>query len=834
MSDTTIGAVIRCGNQVSQVYASVRSLLDGSRPPDIIAIVADPATPDRADEWLSAFAKFRGGRFARVSSSRPGAAWNAGLSALGRVDFGLCLEAGDRLDRRGLELFAQPFTSDAVVLATSAIEWLGPGSQRRFTVPDECSPAALLRDFHAAHISSLFRWQAWHDANGFDEELAALEHTDLWLRLLASGAQGTVDSRPLLRRSVRRTALYRRTWEGPDYAQAVRRLMERHREAAAALTGPMLEARDRDYHRVLKRYQTSLGVEAAATASLAEAHRAHQAALAPVPADWGHTLEWGPQTRSVAFSHDWGYDRGTPVDRPFIERFLQAHAVDIRGTVLEIQEDDYTRRLGAGEVERREVLDLDPANTLATIVGDLRSLDHVPADTFDCIVLTQTLHVIDDMGAVLGECRRVLKPGGVLLATLPSASRVCLEYGRDADYWRVTAAGARQLFSQVFAPASVDVETFGNSLVNAAFSFGLASEDLPSRSFEAADPYFPLLVGVRAVKTAGPPAIVRAGTAALPVSSLAEGQRLIVLYHRVAASAVDPHRLSVSSVTFAAQVDWLSRVCRVLPLDSLVTASSDAADSRPGVSLTFDDGYVDNLQNASPVLRAGGLPATFFVTTAGLDSSAPYVFWWDRLAAAFAGNSVVPPSLTVDLPEGPRTLPTSSAEERVSTHWQLHGLLVRLPAARRDSIVAHIEHWAGQDRSDRNGRRMNSQELVELASHSGHALGAHTVEHLALPDQPDDVVARELVESRRTLEQLSGRPVRSFAYPFGAVDHRTAAAARANGFELAVTCEERSLRRRENPLRLPRISAFEEPLERFIARVERALGVAAGALASRG
>src|SRR6185295_1370878 len=157
-----------------------------------------------------------------------------------------------------------------------------------------------------AHVSSVFRWKSWHDVNGFDEELPALEHTDLWLRLLATGSHGAVDPRPLLRRPVRASALYRRTWETTDYAHAVRRLMERHREAAAALTGPMLQARDRNYHRVLKRYQASLGVEVAAIDSLREAHRAREAALAAVPNDFGTTLEWGPRTRSVAFSHDWG------------------------------------------------------------------------------------------------------------------------------------------------------------------------------------------------------------------------------------------------------------------------------------------------------------------------------------------------------------------------------------------------------------------------------------------------------------------------------------------------------------------------------------------------
>ena len=135
-----------------------------------------------------------------------------------------------------------------------------------------------------------------------------------------------------------------------------------------------------------------------------------------------------------------------------------------------------------------------------------------------------------------------------------------------------------------------------------------------------------------------------------------------------------------------------------------------------------------------------------------------------------------------------------------------------------------------------SGKRINYEKIVQGIGpvDRGEIVKGYEVSKGNYVLLDDDEIEAAKVESRRTLVQLSGRPVRSFAYPFGAVDHRTAAAARANGFELAVTCEERSLRRRENPLRLPRISAFEEPLERFIARVERALGVAAGALASRG
>src|SRR5262249_16316312 len=157
----------------------------------------------------------------------------------------------------------------------------------------------------------------------------------------------------------------------------------------------------------------------------------------------------------------------------YIEGFLERHASDIRGAVLEVQEPDYTHRFGGDRVTRSDVVDLDASNPRATVLSDLRSASNIPSSTYDCIVLTPKLHVIDRMSAVVSECARILKPGGVLLATLPCASRVCLEYGHDGDFWRVTEAGARRLFSQAFPTESLEVTSYGNVLVNAAFLYGL-------------------------------------------------------------------------------------------------------------------------------------------------------------------------------------------------------------------------------------------------------------------------------------------------------------------------------------------------------------------------
>ena len=200
----------------------------------------------------------------------------------------------------------------------------------------------------------------------------------------------------------------------------------------------------------------------------------------------------------VPVSESWGYDRGTPLDRVYIHRFLDRHRDGITGRVLEVQDDRYTKRFGYS-VERSDVLDIDPANPRATLIGDLASPDDFEPDVFDCFVLTQTLQFVYDLRSAVKTVRRVLRPSGVVLATVPAASRV--SRGRvDSEFWRLTAASARRLFADEFGDANVDVVTYGNSLAVVASIVGLASEELPRATLHADDEHFPLIVAVRAVK----------------------------------------------------------------------------------------------------------------------------------------------------------------------------------------------------------------------------------------------------------------------------------------------------------------------------------------------
>src|SRR5262249_10442558 len=153
-----------------------------------------------------------------------------------------------------------------------------------------------------------------------------------------------------------------------------------------------------------------------------ELRRLQQRRLAAKPSADGRT-HWGEFDRVSPISEFWGADRGRCIDRHYIEAFLQQHVSDVAGAVLEVNDDDYTREFGGNRITRSDVTDIEPTNRRATIVADLRSAPAIPSNTYDCVILTQTLHVIFDAKAVLREVARIMRPGGVLLATLPFASR---------------------------------------------------------------------------------------------------------------------------------------------------------------------------------------------------------------------------------------------------------------------------------------------------------------------------------------------------------------------------------------------------------------------------
>jgi SAM-dependent methyltransferase len=201
----------------------------------------------------------------------------------------------------------------------------------------------------------------------------------------------------------------------------------------------------------------------------------------------------------------YGFDRGTPIDRVYIERFLGRHASDISGHVLEVGDDSYTRRFGGGRVQSVEVLDATAANPKATLVIDLNE-GGPPDERFDCIICTQTLLLVYDVRAAVGALHRALAPGGVLLVTVPGISRVCQpEDGLWGDYWRFTSTSLARLLADRFGRDAVQVDSYGSLAAATAALRGLAAEELPRGALDERDPDYQVVIAGRAQRAAAAP-----------------------------------------------------------------------------------------------------------------------------------------------------------------------------------------------------------------------------------------------------------------------------------------------------------------------------------------
>jgi len=232
---------------------------------------------------------------------------------------------------------------------------------------------------------------------------------------------------------------------------------------------------------------------------LSRSTRRHLARLAVwPPVGW---VRFGHLRRLKPISSDYGNSRGLEIDRYYIEKFLSEHSADIRGHVLEIKHNTYTLRFGGERVTKSDVLHKVQDNPEATLVADLTHADHLPADTFDTIIFTQTLQFIYDHKTTLATLHRILKPEGVLLATTPGISQIIREdFDLWGEYWRFTSLSARLIFEKIFPEELVTVHAYGNVLAAISLLQGLAREDLKSSELDATDPDYEILIAIRAVK----------------------------------------------------------------------------------------------------------------------------------------------------------------------------------------------------------------------------------------------------------------------------------------------------------------------------------------------
>jgi peptidoglycan/xylan/chitin deacetylase (PgdA/CDA1 family) len=299
---------------------------------------------------------------------------------------------------------------------------------------------------------------------------------------------------------------------------------------------------------------------------------------------------------------------------------------------------------------------------------------------------------------------------------------------------------------------------------------------------------------------------------------------LILMYHRIAEDDLDPWHLCVSPKHFAAQMDLLRRTRQPMRLDDLTRELEQGRCPRGAVVVTFDDGYRDNLLAALPVLEAFDMPATVFCTAGVVGGER--AFWWDQLAGLLLGPECLPPALALDVGGDHKRIELHAATRydaadraadrrrhddaapaaaRLGLYRQVWGWLRPLAERERTQALDQIARWSGAASAD-VPRPLSREQARALAASPLIEIGAHSVTHAALSTLAPDAQRTEIGQSKAQLEALVGRPVVSFAYPFGDQGSDTAALVREAGFRSSCTTDAGAVRARTDPFQLPRIA----------------------------
>lgn len=534
ISRPLVSVVIPCHNHARFVGEAIESVLAQTWRPIEVIVINDGSTDDittALDRYPSVI---------RIDQPRKGlaAARNVGMEA-SHGEYLVFLDADDTLLVDAVEAGMKALLLRADCAFAAGAHQRVDRAERPLGAPvipqlsGDAYAALLRRNYIEMHAAVIYRRSMLAQVGGFDASLPACEDYDLYLRLARRF--------PICHHE-RLISFYRQHGENMSrnaalMARAYLDVLERQR--GHVFGDPDQRAAYRDgkrfwrafYATGLLGYSLKTGFQAgkrkqllrdifflcryAPAAPIILGQRKLTAVISKARRRCAKALErsflrrkppfvrFGSFKRLTPIDADFGFGRGRPVDRFYIENFLERHRCDIKGRVLEIGDDTYTHRFGGDLVERKDVLNVNDGNLASTIVGDLAQSERFPQGVFDCIIFTQTLQLIYDARSALATLHRMLKPGGVILATMPGVSSVDRSEWREQWCWSFTARSARRLFQEFFEDSDVDLESHGNVLAAISFLHGLSCEELSSTSLSYVDECYPVIIAVRARKALG-------------------------------------------------------------------------------------------------------------------------------------------------------------------------------------------------------------------------------------------------------------------------------------------------------------------------------------------
>jgi peptidoglycan/xylan/chitin deacetylase (PgdA/CDA1 family) len=370
-----------------------------------------------------------------------------------------------------------------------------------------------------------------------------------------------------------------------------------------------------------------------------------------------------------------------------------------------------------------------------------------------------------------------------------------------------------KLFGESFPAADIRIETFGNVLSASSFLYGLAANELTAEELAYTDRGYEVTIGVRLVK---PPQVIRHGQ-----RRCAQEKALVLMYHRVGQPGADPFSLSVTPENFSSHMAVLRRRDRVISLRTLGECVRDGNVPDRFVAVSFDDGYADNLHVAKPLMDELRIPATVFITSGSIGGRE---YWWDALERILLGPGLQPETLKLEIDGVQRewNLGPDATPDPVRRHAafsEIWCILRNSTHAERERVIEQLTRRIDSG-SARPYLSMRADEIARLTDGGWIEIGTHSITHPFLAELPAAVQEREITGSKRQLEEILGRPVTSFAYPYGAFSPETLRLVAAARLNLACTTVAGVVTKNSDPLQLPRVQVCNWDADRFSAQLD--------------
>ena len=700
---TDIAVVVPCFNLGAYVEEAVDSVLEQTRPAGEIVVVDDGSTDVATRQVLARLQRPRT-RVITMSHAGVAAARDHGIACC-QAPYIVLLDADDLLAPQYLERAAERLDSDdGLAFVSCALQAFG-GASYQWT-PPSCTLVNSLTH-GTVHISSMFRRSMWRAVGGFDPALPAYEDMDFWLRALSQGFTGDILDEPLLFYRVREHSRYRAAIEPETYLAAMGMIISKHLDLLETRGHEALLAKESFLLHIIEHEEHLRHQRAALTAELAELRQATAEARRALAQHRGD-----PRSATAPrFPPSW---RDAVAGRYF-RMFLHEQRWLVRGEVALIS--NAPNELDSLQLER---WDSGVDRRAARLLGpdDLR---RAARESLDCVILLG-ITPLEGLESLIARSVSVMRRGGALLVAMlanphPRVATVDLDRSMQCDQ-------LRDALARFFPLDAFEVAPWGNLATFMAAHQGCPAESLAHPDFKPQESRYAVIVTGAAQKP-GSGVLLRAHWPK-PVRPLPRTAGAAILaYHRVASHFPDTHRLNVSPAGFQEQMRYIKDQCTPMRLEELLWAARAGGLPPRAVAVTLDDGYLDGLTTAAPILAEHHVPATFFVNTDRLDHE--HEAWHDTMERVLLSEGDLPAVMELSLAGETLRLDVTTAEQRAEALMTLHCKVMSMTAEERHRAVEQLVAWSGRTWKPRPSHRVLLGEEISPCPGCPGAVSALTL-----------------------------------------------------------------------------------------------------------